>query len=72
MLRIEFPTQEAAGTILFFRPSNSREDQLVLVKPDADKVQFIPTSKLAKGLWRVKINWQSEGVKLYHEDSVVI
>ena len=72
MLRIEFPAQEAAGTILFFRPSSSKEDQLVQVKLDANNIQYIPTDKLSKGLWRVKINWQLEGVEWYHEDSVVI
>ena len=71
-LSIQFPKEGAEGTILLFRPSSSKYDQLVTISLEEGNIQHIPTNQLAKGLWRVKVNWQAEGLDYYHEDSVVL
>jgi nitrogen fixation protein FixH len=50
-----------------YRPSESALDVTLPLAPDADGTQTISTAKLARGLWRVKVTWSSEGREFYHE-----
>ena len=66
-VKLQFPAPAAHGTILFYRPSESALDQEFAIAPDADGSQLLSTAKLAKGVWRVKVTWSSEGRDFYHE-----
>jgi hypothetical protein len=67
-IKLQFPPQAAVrGTIHLYRPSESALDVQFALVPDADGTQTIPTAKLSKGLWRVKVTWSSEGREFYHE-----
>lgn len=48
-----------SGEIQFFRPSNSDNDYTWELKPD-NNLQIIDKSKLIKGKYLVKINWESD------------
>lgn len=60
-----FANQKVTGTIHFFRPSSAKLDFELPVQLNADRQQHVATSQLAKGLWRVQINWQA-GDKAYY------
>lgn len=66
-VKLQFPAQAAHGTILFYRPSESALDQEFVIAPEANDAQLLPTAKLAKGVWRVKVTWSSEGHEFYNE-----
>ncbi|MBS1809984.1 MAG: FixH family protein [Acidobacteria bacterium] len=73
-VKLQFPAQSAnvQGTILFYRPSDSARDQEFAIALSADSSQTIPTAKLAKGLWRVKVTWSSDGRDFYNEFIVMV
>jgi hypothetical protein len=68
-IRLQVPPNLAAvrGTVHLYRPSESALDVTLPLAPDADGTQTISTAKLARGLWRVKVTWSSEGREFYHE-----
>lgn len=71
-VRIEFPVKNAAvqGAILFYHPSESALDQEFQIHSDDKGVQLLPTAKLAKGAWHIKITWSAEGRDFYNEFTV--
>ena len=75
-LLVTFPDfvipDQVEGTIRLFRPSNSSWDRAIPIALDSASVQIIPADKLAHGLWKVKLDWQSGGESYYQEESVII
>ena len=61
-----------SGSITFFRPSNSQLDLVTPIKIDDNHRQTIATHKLQKGLWRVKVSWESNGTTYYQEKPLVL
>jgi hypothetical protein len=65
-LVLKFPAgQSAAGTITFYRPSDSRADRLVAIKVGEDGAQQVPLTGLASGAWRLRVDWTT-GARSYH------
>ena len=42
------------------------------IAPDRDGVQHVPLAGLARGHWRVKLEWQADGRGYYAERLVVV
>ncbi len=61
----------AQGEIVFFCPSDSKQDFTIAIQPDADNRQEIPLKGLKKGLWKVKVDWQANGRSYYKEEAVI-
>ena len=71
MLDLHIATTKAEGEIHFFRPADSQEDfKLPLLLQN--QLQSIPCQEMPKGLWRLKINWQSEGKSYYIEEKIEV
>ena len=68
---LEFPSdfnaESITGSILFFRPSDAKQDQIHPIRLTTEGKQVIDIKKLSTGLWRVKIFWQAEGEEYYDE-----
>lgn len=60
------------GTILLYRPSNSRWDREYPVGITSDNRQIISAESLVPGLWKVKINWIWRGQSYYYESKIMI
>lgn len=60
------------GSILFFRPSDAKQDFVVPLHINAQGDQVIPTGHLAKGLWKVKMEWTTASEKFYLEKKLVL
>ena len=73
-IELKFPDgiKDVEGEIVFFRPSDSRKDFRVPVRPDPANEQVVSTQGLEAGLWRVKIDWKAEGKAYYKEELIVI
>jgi hypothetical protein len=75
-LTIQYPAEQLAlgvsGTVLFFRPSDPKLDKTYEVNPDEAGTQQIDMAKMAKGLYKVKIEWQAGGVAFYNEETIHI
>ncbi|MFD1141436.1 FixH family protein [Larkinella insperata] len=57
------------GKLTFYRPSDRRQDRLVQLQSGQKTVS---TANLAKGFWRVQLNWSENGQEFYSEDALTI
>ena len=71
-LRLTFPAGTTGGQVDLYRPSDSRLDKRLAIRPDAQGRQDIPAAELAPGLWKVKIRWMMNGSDYFAEQPVVI
>lgn len=73
VLNINFPSGsgEIQGSIHCFRPSDENKDFILQINAVND-LQQIPLSKMSKGKYLFKIDWQSNGEKYYSEQIVII
>jgi len=71
-VNFHFPTPNVTKAIIkFYRPSSSSLDKEFSVIPDSDGNFRISVESLAKGMWRIKIEW-SENDKTYYKEADVI
>ena len=63
--------QAATGTVTLYRASDASLDRSVAFAPDAAGAQNIPGA-LARGAWRVKLEWWKDGQAFYIEQAVKV
>ena len=68
----EISPKSVSGSILFFRPSDAKQDRINSIHLLADGSQIVSTKTLSSGLWRVKIFWQADGIEYYDEKLITI
>lgn len=61
-----------SGNIHLYRPSNAKLDQNVSIAANEDGTQIIPINNLDKGLWKVKVNWESDNLRFYKESDMFL
>ncbi|NOZ08652.1 MAG: hypothetical protein GXO91_07240 [FCB group bacterium] len=75
-LSVQFPfewlEQSISGTLVLFRPSDSRLDRTLDLNIGKDGLQLIDVIGLQPGLWKIKLDWQMDGTSYYTESSLVI
>ena len=60
------------GQVHLYRPSDADEDKSFVIKPGSDGIQTIAIGSLKRGLWRVKISWNSAGKDYYYEKTLTL
>lgn len=60
------------GNVLFYRPSDLKEDIKLDVMPDTAGVQAIDVSGLKKGMWKVQVDWMVNNTSYYSESIINI
>ena len=75
-LTVQFPPEidpiKVKGNILFFRPSDAKQDKLVALNLSSDGTQLISTKNLTPGYWKIKIFWQIDKNEYYKEGILVV
>jgi hypothetical protein len=71
-LIIQFPTSGTSGTILLYRPADASADHRYTIATDDSARQSIDLSSQAGGLWKLKVEWQIEGISYYTEEILVL
>jgi hypothetical protein len=61
-----------SGKIEFYRPSEPKLDREFLLEPRADGVQTLDVSRLAAGLWLVRVNWLAGGENYFLEQKITV
>ena len=61
-----------SGNIMFFRPSDAAQDEIVPLAISANNQQVVDLKKLSKGYWRIKIFWSKDNQEFYFEDKIVL
>jgi hypothetical protein len=75
-IKLKFPNlpdkNNPKDYILLYRPSDPSKDIKMPVSADSLCFQRIPTDKLAKGFWKIKLNWTSGGAEYSDEGMINI
>lgn len=72
-VRLRFPVTMASrvrGTATLYRAADARADRTAALVPAADGTQVIPVAGLARGHWRVKLQWSADGRDYYVERDI--
>ena len=64
--------RKCAGLIEFYRPSSPALDCDFPFAPGADGSQTVDVSKLAAGLWQVRVKWSAGGQDYFLEQKITI
>lgn len=76
ILHLKFPDvaqgKEITGKIRLFRPSDARLDRSFPLNLSGNNEQTINLNGLAKGLWRIKILWQTDENDYYFEEAITL
>jgi nitrogen fixation protein FixH len=64
--------ENVTGKIHFYRPSNPALDFEIPLRLNNDGSQFISTTQLTSGFWRLKLNWVMDGNEYYNEKEIII
>jgi len=56
------------GEISFYRPADRQQDFRVLIPAQHAVRQVVPTARLARGYWRVKVTW-TDGQRDYYTEN---
>ena len=68
----DYQNKSISGEIYFYRPSDPTLDFKIPLLINAGGNQIIPTERLAKGYWRLKLNWTMNGNGYYNERAITI
>ena len=75
-LTVQFPPEidpiKVKGNILFYRPSDAKQDKLVALNLSSDGTQLISTKNMTPGYWKIKIFWQIDKNEYYKEGILVV
>ena len=76
IIELKFPSEIdphiISGNILFFRPSDAKQDQIHPIQLDNQGRQNLDIKQLSQGMWRVKIFWQMDSVEYYDEKVLAV
>ncbi|MCF6269482.1 MAG: FixH family protein [Melioribacteraceae bacterium] len=67
-----FEDKAISGFIHFYKPSNDLLDKTQAVKLNEDNKMFFATNELKTGLWKVKVNWEVNGIEYYNEKLLMV
>jgi nitrogen fixation protein FixH len=63
-------TQQLSGAIELYRPSDMKLDCEFLLAPKSDGRQTLDVSRLAAGLWLVRVKWTAGGEDYFLEQKI--
>lgn len=62
-IELSFPSGTAVrGVVKLYRPDNQLLDKSYSVQTDREGKMLIPTQGIMSGVWKVKVEWEAEGV----------
>jgi hypothetical protein len=68
----DYKNKNIGGEIYFYRPSNPKLDFKIPLLLNKASSQVIPTQRLEKGFWRLKLNWTMDGNGYYNEKAITV
>ena len=68
----EIDPHKVKGNILFFRPSDAKQDKLIALNLSSENTQIIHTKNLSSGFWKLKIFWKVDKTEYYKEGNMVV
>jgi hypothetical protein len=60
----------STGVLHLFRPSDARLDKKIIVEIKNTKSKVLPLSDLKPGYWKMKMEWEANGMAFYEEKEI--
>jgi nitrogen fixation protein FixH len=67
-----FSPEKIRGEVLFYRPSDSKEDLRIPLSIDTSGTALISTAGLGKGFWKAELSWSADDKGYFKETSFTI
>lgn len=67
-----FQKKSISGTIFFYRPSDSGKDFSISINTDTTNIQTVSVLDFEKGLWKIKVDWNSNENSYYNEKILIL
>ena len=64
--------EQAEGTVRFVRPSSEALDKIFNISTDSGKTTVLSVNTLAKGRWRIILEWESDDKNYLYEKEVYL
>ena len=75
-VRVRVPASHVAaglkGVVTLYRPSDARSDRSLPMAPSATGEQAVSLAGLGRGLWRVRVRWESRGLEYHMEEALTL
>ena len=75
-MELRFPVEidplNVSGKIMFFRPSDARQDKLIPLELSLDRTQLLEMANMPAGRWKVKVFWTADNTDYYDEFEIFI
>ncbi|MCW5907154.1 MAG: FixH family protein [Chitinophagales bacterium] len=75
-VELKFPEEVSGKSIkadvLFYKPSNAKQDVTLSCVPDSKGICLLGSGKLSKGAYQMQIEWSADDVTYYNEGTVNI
>jgi hypothetical protein len=76
IIEVRFPASldfsSVMGNIKFYRPSDKEKDFSLPLKLDDNGEMVIVPDQIAKGLWKVQLNWSLKDKNYFNEETLLI
>ena len=67
-----FDDKSISGFINFYKPSDDLLDKTQAIKLNDENKMYFSTNELTTGLWKVKVNWEVDGIKYFNEKLLMV
>lgn len=75
-IKLVFPSNfiknEITGSIFLYRPSNRESDIQFPINLDSTKTQFISTTSMLKGMWKIQVSWNTDSLEYFSEKNIMV
>lgn len=61
-----------SGQILFYNPMTKDRDFTVDISPNKLNQMVVPIKELPNGRWKIKVNWEGDGLPFYKETEIYL
>ncbi len=74
LLVVKFPESfsRVKGTVVLYRPADAAQDRQWIIDLDHNNLQSFPLQDCASGLWKLKLDWEVQGLAYYKEQTVYL
>jgi hypothetical protein len=73
VIKIAFPPSTVArldsGSIQFMKLSNSKDDKFIPMSDSKADLYQVPLSYIARGFYKIRVEWSNDGKPYYHEQN---
>jgi hypothetical protein len=69
---LSYLNSKISGELFFYRPSDPSLDFKIPLMLNEDGRQIIPTERISKGFWRLKLSWMMNEEGYYNERAITI